>query len=93
MRFGQARHEIDRLRKEVIDKINFFMEPERNSPVKAEDFNETLRRIKATADRAFEDVVCNLDHLENTVVESIVEHVAKAYIEGKYGQGSSQVAP
>ena len=86
MRFGQARHEVDRLHKELIDKINFFMEPERNAPVAAADFNETLLRIRATADRAFEDVVCNLDHLENTVVETIVETIAKAYVEGKHGQ-------
>jgi hypothetical protein len=91
MRFGQARHEIDRLHQHLINRINHFKD-NLDPMISVDEFKEILNRIRAIADRSFQDVVCNLDHLENSVVESIVEHVSKAYVEGKYGQSNSQIA-
>ena len=85
MRFGQVRHEIDRLHTELRQRVLQCATPDRKV-YDQDQVNVILSGICREADRVFSDIVANLDHLEATVVETIVETVAKAYVEGKHGQ-------
>jgi hypothetical protein len=76
MRFGQLRHEIDRLHKELKQEA-LKLQP-------VESFKMAL-----AIDKTFQDIVSNIDLVERNVLETVTEAISKAFVGSSYERLSS----
>jgi hypothetical protein len=74
------RHEIDRLHNELSNRVvRFATERDKRVPLDEAELNQILIQIRRDIDNTFGDVVCNINHLEN----NLLEVVATAYVKGQ----------